>query len=150
VTGLQTHQIAVVPGGRFDGRTLGDTALRTRTGTSVVAVVRDGAVHPSPRPDFPLVGRDLLVVVGTEEVSSRRQRLAPMGALRAGAALVARGEFSIVIAGLAVTAGAVQGDLAALATAYVLLMAIIGPVAARFAEPLARQMLRLRVRPQPQ
>ena len=150
MTGLQTHQIAVVPGGRFDGRTLGDTALRTRTGTSVVAVVRDGAVHPSPRPDFPLVGRDLLVVVGTEEVSSRRQRLAPMGALRAGAALVARGEFSIVIAGLAVTAGAVQGDLAALATAYVLLMAIIGPVAARFAEPLARQMLRLRVRPQPQ
>ena len=150
MTGLQTHQIAVVPGGRFDGRTLGDTALRTRTGTSVVAVVRDGAVHPSPRPDFPLVGGDLLVVVGTEEVSSRRQRLAPMGALRAGAALVARGEFSIVIAGLAVTAGAVQGDLAALATAYVLLMAIIGPVAARFAEPLARQMLRLRVRPQPQ
>ncbi|GAB4099612.1 cation:proton antiporter [Sinomonas halotolerans] len=60
------------------------------------------------------------------------------GRARAGAALIARGEFSIVIAGLAVTSGAVTGELAALATAYVLLMAILGPFAARFVEPLVR------------
>jgi len=105
----------------------------------------------------PVLGAAVLLAVVTTVTkvvtgywAARRQQVAAMGSLRAGAALVARGEFSIVIAGLAVTAGAVQGDLAALATAYVLLMAIIGPVAARFAEPLARQMLRLRVRPQPQ
>jgi len=105
----------------------------------------------------PVLGAAVLLAVVTTVTkvvtgywAARQQRLASMGALRAGAALVARGEFSIVIAGLAVTAGAVQGDLAALATAYVLLMAIIGPVAARFTEPLARQLLRLRVRPQPQ
>ncbi|MDI6629272.1 MAG: cation:proton antiporter, partial [Rhodococcus sp. (in: high G+C Gram-positive bacteria)] len=62
--------------------------------------------------------------------------------LRAGAALVARGEFSIVIAGLAVAAGAVEGELAALATAYVLLMAILGPIAARVVEPVAKVLLR--------
>ncbi|WP_338887086.1 cation:proton antiporter [Rhodococcus sovatensis] len=67
-----------------------------------------------------------------------RQGIGWPGRLRAGAALVARGEFSIVIAGLAVAAGAVEGELAALATAYVLLMAILGPVAARVVEPLAR------------
>lgn len=64
---IQTHQIAVVPGSRYDRAPLGDTALRSRTGTSIVAVVRSGIVHPSPRPDFELLGGDLLVVVGTEE-----------------------------------------------------------------------------------
>ncbi|NIL75337.1 cation:proton antiporter [Rhodococcus sp. B10] len=71
-----------------------------------------------------------------------RQGIGRPGRLRAGAALVARGEFSIVIAGLAVSAGAVEGELAALATAYVLLMAVLGPVAARVVEPVARTLVR--------
>jgi len=58
------------------------------------------------------------------------------GRIRAGTALVARGEFSIVIAGLGAGAG-VEPQLAPLAAAYVLLLAIGGPVLARFAEPLA-------------
>ncbi len=66
-----------------------------------------------------------------------------MGRARAGAALVARGEFSIVIAGLAVAAGAVDGQLAALATTYVLLMAVLGPIAARVVEPTVRLAQRL-------
>lgn len=70
--------------------------------------------------------------------AAAHQNVGKMGRARAGAALVARGEFSIVIAGLAVAAGTVEDDLAALATAYVLLMAIIGPTAARFAEPVVR------------
>ncbi|MCJ0895313.1 cation:proton antiporter [Rhodococcus sp. ARC_M12] len=71
-----------------------------------------------------------------------RQGIGRPGRLRTGAALVARGEFSIVIAGLAVAAGAVEGELAALATAYVLLMAILGPIAARVVEPVAQVLLR--------
>ncbi len=71
-----------------------------------------------------------------------RQGIGRPGQLRAGAALVARGEFSIVIAGLAVAA--VDGELAALATAYVLLMAILGPVAARVVEPLTKALIRPR------
>lgn len=66
-----------------------------------------------------------------------------MGRARAGTALVARGEFSIVIAGLAVAAGAVPAEFAALATTYVLLMAILGPIAARVVEPVLRACLRL-------
>jgi CPA2 family monovalent cation:H+ antiporter-2 len=68
--------------------------------------------------------------------AAKRAGIARPGRLRAGATLIARGEFSIVIAGLAVASGAVPGELAALATAYVLLMAVIGPLAARFAGPL--------------
>ncbi|WP_092604260.1 cation:proton antiporter [Actinopolyspora xinjiangensis] len=67
-----------------------------------------------------------------------------MGRARAGAALVARGEFSIVIAGLAVGSGAVSGELAALSTTYVLLMAVLGPVAARVVEPAAQRLVTLR------
>ncbi|MCU1644207.1 MAG: sodium/hydrogen exchanger family protein [Nocardia sp.] len=68
------------------------------------------------------------------------------GRARAGSALVARGEFSIVIAGLAVTAGAVPPEFAALATTYVLIMAVLGPIAARVIEPVLRGADRLRVR----
>ena len=56
--------------------------------------------------------------------------------MRAGTALVARGEFSIVIAGLALGT-TVEGDLGALAGVYVLILAITGPVLARFADQLA-------------
>ncbi|GAA4615053.1 cation:proton antiporter [Saccharopolyspora hordei] len=80
--------------------------------------------------------------VATGWIASQMQGVGRMGRARAGAALVARGEFSIVIAGLAVASGAVSGELAALATAYVLLMAIIGPVTARVVEPVARMFVR--------
>jgi CPA2 family monovalent cation:H+ antiporter-2 len=60
------------------------------------------------------------------------------GRLRAGATLMARGEFSIVIASLG--AGLAEGEeLGAVAAAFVLLTAIVGPVAARYAgRPPAR------------
>ncbi|HEX8171987.1 MAG TPA: cation:proton antiporter [Thermoanaerobaculia bacterium] len=55
----------------------------------------------------------------------------PRERLRAGTTLIARGEFSIVIAGLAIAAGA-PAALGSIAAAFVLLTAIIGPIAARF------------------
>ncbi len=54
---------------------------------------------------------------------------APRGRWRAGTALIARGEFSVVIAGLAVGAGVVE--LGPIATAYVLVLAVAGPIIAR-------------------
>ena len=76
--------------------------------------------------------------------AARRQGIGKMGRMRAGAALVARGEFSIVIAGLAVASGQVDERLAALATAYVLLMAILGPIAAKYVEPIGEFFQRRR------
>jgi len=61
------------------------------------------------------------------------------GRWRAGGALVARGEFSIVIAGLAVSAG-IEPSLGPLATAYVLILVVLGPLTARYTEPLARRL----------
>lgn len=56
--------------------------------------------------------------------------IGPLGRWRTGLVLTPRGEFSIVIAGLAVSAG-VQPLLAPLATAYVLITVFTGPVLAR-------------------
>jgi len=53
------------------------------------------------------------------------------GRIRAGMALIARGEFSIVIAGLG---AGIEPQLGPLAAAYVLFLAVLGPVLARFAK----------------
>jgi TrkA domain protein len=67
VPGVGTAQLPVAPGSPYAGRTLGDTAMRTRSGASVVAVVRAGAVHASPRPDFRFEAGDLVIAVGTPD-----------------------------------------------------------------------------------
>ncbi|MDN4612653.1 cation:proton antiporter [Arthrobacter burdickii] len=98
----------------------------------------------------PVLGVALLLAVVTSATkiatgwwAARRQGIGRMGRARAGSALVARGEFSIVIAGLAVASGAVLPELAALATTYVLLMAVLGPVLARLAEPAMQLVERI-------
>jgi CPA2 family monovalent cation:H+ antiporter-2 len=72
--------------------------------------------------------------------SAGRQGARTGGRLRAGTALIARGEFSIVIAALG--ASLAHGpELAALAGAYVLATAVIGPLAAKYADTLAASRL---------
>ena len=67
--------------------------------------------------------------------AARRAKTDSLSAFRAGAALVARGEFSIVIAGLGISAG-LDSELGTLSAAYVLFLAILGPILARFIEPI--------------
>jgi TrkA domain protein len=64
---LVTEHIPVTPQSPYSGRTLGDTQARSRTGASIVAVLRRTAAVPSPTPAFRLVSGDVLVVVGTRE-----------------------------------------------------------------------------------
>jgi TrkA domain protein len=65
VPGLQSARFTIAPGSPFDGRTLGDTRARTLTGCSVVALVRDADVVPSPRPEDALRAGDVLVAIGS-------------------------------------------------------------------------------------
>jgi CPA2 family monovalent cation:H+ antiporter-2 len=87
----------------------------------------------------------LALVTGATKVvtgwwAAGRAGVGPRGRLRAGTALIARGEFSIVIAGLAVGTD-VDADIVPLSAAYVLLLAVIGPVVTRFSDqvPLPRR-----------
>lgn len=65
VEGLAVDRLPLPGGSPFDGRTIGDTGARTRTGVSIVAVLRSGSAHPAPGPEFALRSGDMLVVVGT-------------------------------------------------------------------------------------
>ena len=97
---------------------------------------------PSDIPPVLLPALVLAVVTTVTKIltgwyAAGRAEISPKGRLRAGGALVARGEFSIVIAGLATS---VESRIAPIATAYVLIMVIAGPLTARWTEPLVRKV----------
>jgi K+:H+ antiporter subunit KhtU len=75
-----------------------------------------------------------VVTMGTKVLTgyfaARAAKIGVPGRWRAGLALTPRGEFSIVIAGLAVTAG-IEPRLVPLATAYVLITVVAGSLLAR-------------------
>lgn len=67
----------------------------------------------------------------TGAYAAHREGAARRGRLRAGTALIARGEFSLVVIGLV---GSGVGPLGAVATPYVFVLAIVGPLLTRFAK----------------
>ena len=67
VPGLDAGQVVVEPESPYVDRPLGDTRTRTRTGASIVAIVRDDQVLASPGPAETLCAGDVLVVIGTRD-----------------------------------------------------------------------------------
>jgi CPA2 family monovalent cation:H+ antiporter-2 len=95
-----------------------------------------------PREVLPVLPAALLLAVvtaltkiGTGWYAAWRDGVRFKGRLRAGTALVPRGEFSIVIAGLAAATGSV--GIKPVATAYVLVLAVGGPLLARYSDTIA-------------
>ena len=84
-------------------------------------------------PMLPAAAALAVVTAGTKvltgQFAARREGVARPGQLRAGTALIARGEFSLVIIGLV---GTSFEDVEAVATPYVFILAMVGPVLARF------------------
>ena len=80
VPGLRSGRFSLRPGSPYVDRPLGDTQARTRTGCSIVAVVRGADVVTSPTPTEVLRADDVLVVIGSE------QGLSELGALLSGQA----------------------------------------------------------------
>ena len=58
-------EIALPTDSPFLNHPLGDTKARTRTHSSIVAIVRDGQLIPSPTPAEVLRAGDVIVAVGT-------------------------------------------------------------------------------------
>jgi TrkA domain protein len=65
IQGLAIDWLPIVDGTPYAGRTIADTRARTRTGVSIVAILRGESAHPAPGPEFPLEPGDTLVVLGT-------------------------------------------------------------------------------------
>jgi CPA2 family monovalent cation:H+ antiporter-2 len=102
-------------------------------------------IDPDQIPEVLPIAFVLLVVTGLTKVATgwwatARVGIAPRGRMRAGTALIARGEFSIVIAGLAIGEG-LDRDLVPLAATYVLLTAVVGPIVTKFADRLVPRRL---------
>jgi CPA2 family monovalent cation:H+ antiporter-2 len=77
-------------------------------------------------------------------LAARAAGAAAPGRLRAGTVLIARGEFSIVIAALGAST-ADGAELGAMAAAYVLITAVVGPVAAKYADRVSAVAIGQRV-----
>jgi len=97
-------------------------------------------INPAELPGAMIPALLLLVVTGLGKlgsgwVAAGRAGVGRRGRLRAGTTLVARGEFSVVIASLAVGLDEAS-ELATLAAAYVLLTAVVGPLLAKNSEVL--------------
>jgi CPA2 family monovalent cation:H+ antiporter-2 len=88
-------------------------------------------IPPVLLPAFALAVVTMGTKVITGYVAARRAGIAVRGRWRAGFALTPRGEFSIVIAGLAVTTPLIEPRLAPLAATYVLITVVTGPIIAR-------------------
>jgi len=65
IEGLVIDWIPLPPS--FATITIANTAMRTRTGCSVIAIMRSGVAIPAPGPDDELVAGDTAVIVGTKD-----------------------------------------------------------------------------------
>ena len=109
---------------------------------------------PSEIPSMLLPALGLAVVTALTKIgvgvwSARRSQIAIAGQIRTGTGIVSRGEFNIVIAGLATASGIIAPGFAALAATYVLILAITGPLIFRAGEPLGRAAARWRSKRRP-
>ena len=111
------------------------------------------SVDPSSIP--PVLAPALVLAVltigtkfATGWIGAARSGVGLRGRTRAGTLLVARGEFSIAIAGLATAAG-IAPEFEALAISYVFIVAIVGPILVRFADPLGDALVRRAAAHQP-
>lgn len=67
IEGLAIEWIELDPTSPAAGATIGDGMYRTKTGSSIVAVIRDGKSIPAPGPSFGLFAGDVVVAVGTSD-----------------------------------------------------------------------------------
>ena len=65
VEGLAIDWLPILAGSPYAEGTIADTQARTRTGVSIVAVLRNTTATPAPQPEFRFRVGDTLVVVGT-------------------------------------------------------------------------------------
>jgi len=79
IPGLEAGQVEVRAQSPYAGLPLGDTKARTRTGASIVAVVRDEKVLASPGPTEMLRSGDVLVVIGTADGIAAVRQLIDQG-----------------------------------------------------------------------
>jgi|SRR5919106_1384169 TrkA domain protein len=75
VEGLSIQWVTIVAGQGLTGRTIADGQIRTRTGASVVAVIRGDTSIPGPGPDLEFVDGDVVLLMGSDPAVEAAERL---------------------------------------------------------------------------
>lgn len=79
IEGLTIEWLTIDADSPSAGRTIGDGEFRTKTGVSVVAVIRGDVPVPAPEPEFRLTANDVVVCVGTIDGLNRMRDLIAAG-----------------------------------------------------------------------
>lgn len=69
--GAATESLSVREGSAAVGQTVGGLRLRSRTGATLIAIVRDGRTRVNPSPDVTIKANDTLVLLGDPEEVDR-------------------------------------------------------------------------------
>lgn len=75
IEGLTIEWLHVTAGSGAAGATIREGEYRTRTGASIVAVIRSGETVPAPDPEQRLQAGDVVVAVGTADGLTELRRL---------------------------------------------------------------------------
>ena len=75
VEGLSVQWVTIEAGKGLAGRAVGEGQIRTRTGASVVAVIRGEDSIPGPGPDFRFEPGDVVLLMGSDPAVDAAERL---------------------------------------------------------------------------
>lgn len=77
---LELAWVNIVSGSAMIGKTIGELAIRSRTGVSVVGVMRGGNLHSNPDAEFRFMTEDIVAIIGKAQERCSFQALAGSGA----------------------------------------------------------------------
>jgi CPA2 family monovalent cation:H+ antiporter-2 len=76
---LQLNWLTLAPDSSLIGRSIGDLHIRSRTGVSIVAALRDGELYPNPDAAYTFMPRDTIAVLGNRQEYSDFVQMAQPG-----------------------------------------------------------------------
>ncbi len=75
VEGLSIQWVTIESGQGMAGKTIAEAQIRTRTGASVVAVIRGETSIPGPGPDLQFHAGDVVLLMGSDQAVDAAERL---------------------------------------------------------------------------
>ncbi|MFZ5797354.1 MAG: cation:proton antiporter [Thermodesulfobacteriota bacterium] len=73
---LEISWVHLSPDSPLNGKSLQEAAIRTRTGATLVGVVRGGIFRPNPAPEYTFAGDDIVAIVGSPSERGQFKTLA--------------------------------------------------------------------------
>ncbi|MEK6201749.1 MAG: cation:proton antiporter, partial [Desulfobulbaceae bacterium] len=73
---LEISWVTLMPGSPLVSKSIKDTAVRSRTGASIVGIIHEKVFHSNPKADYAFQEGDLVAVVGNQQERNEFQKIA--------------------------------------------------------------------------